>query len=91
MARTWHHGERNRARLFRDAHYCGAWPPRPTPPKQKRHARVMVWMRTPGWWIHEFMTVPERARTRNLIRYWLSNPDAEIIFSHPKRPHIYYY
>lgn len=110
MARTWHHGDRNRAKLFYDPYYPGrewvlkhvpgnppgkrwvfvenpAWAPR----KRKRHARIGFWMRTPGWWNREFMTVPLRAKTRNLIRYQMSHPGEDVIFPLSKKPYVYYW
>lgn len=114
MARTWHHGKRNRARLFCEYHSTHDWEmtlspeaprgvrwvwgqrPEPTPPKKKRYAREGNWMRTPGWWIREMMTRPQRAKTRLLLRKIVTGKleledVARSHFGHPRKPHVYYW
>lgn len=51
------------------------------------------WLRSPGWWIHDFMTRPQRAEVRRLTRVVmrLSDLDDAPEFPLAKKPHIYYW
>lgn len=73
MARTKHHGDRNKRALFGDE-----W----------------RWIKgNPGWWTREFMTVPQRARTRTLIGklHRLEDLEEAPLFPLAKKPHIYFW
>lgn len=49
---------------------------------------------TPGWWVHDFMTVPKRAACRNWEKDVVKHHDLEEITDCPdygRRPHVYYW
>lgn len=48
---------------------------------------------TPGWWVNEFMTRPQRAKTRALTHKVMALDDLEDAPEFPlaKKPHIYYW
>lgn len=48
---------------------------------------------TPSWWVREFMTVPQRARTRQILRRIMKMEDLEEapFLPHPKKPHVYFW
>jgi len=50
-------------------------------------------MSTPGWWVHDMMTVKERAITRMAIQrvYKLIDYDDYVEFPLHKKPHNYYW
>lgn len=100
MARTRHHGMKARQRLYPNFYVPACLSPlwrhradEPTPPKRRRSQQHLMWMTTPGWWIRDMMTRPQRARVRRLTQEALRSPDRgeAIMWPHPKRPHIYYW
>lgn len=89
MSRTFHHGNRT-GRKFYERFYpmdigCEATP------KQRRHKDAKWWLITPGWWIHDFMTVKQRAQVRQLLHETMREPTDAPLFPHPKKPHIYFW
>jgi len=51
------------------------------------------YMSTPSWWIHDTMTIKERARTRMAIQkvYKLIDYEDYVEFPLDKKPHEYYW
>ena len=51
------------------------------------------WGDSPGWWVHLFMEVPHRARTRNALKKILRLDNYEDAYVCPafKRPQEYYW
>ena len=63
--------------------------------KKKRHWQERGWMKTPMWWIHEYMTVPQRRRARAWEHRALTMTPEELEDTDPpdngRKPHIYYW
>lgn len=58
------------------------------------HHRRERWRRTPMQWVHDFMTVPRRAKERRLTRDFLKgrrDPDATPMPLGNNKPHEYYW
>ena len=93
MARTYHHGKRGKKKLFGTWHR-NSFPHAPAPPRKKRAVDDnWHWFRNdPGWWVREFMTKPQRARTRQLISKVMAMQDVEDapLFPLAKKPYLYY-
>lgn len=51
------------------------------------------WWSSPGWWVREMMTRPQRAKTRELINEVKKLDDLENAPEFPlaRKPHIYYW
>lgn len=92
MSRTYHHGERARAKYFNEP--MNRWwylrGEAPTPPKRKRYAQNGEWMRTPGWWVHEMMEVKYRAKARMILASVRGGTE-DVILPQARKPHIYYW
>ena len=94
MARTFHHGNKAKERHFGIClHWSRYKRPEETPPKRKRWKDEWHWMNTPGWWIKERMTVPQRAEVRQLKQKVMRLVDLEDAPEFPlvKKPHVYYW
>ena len=62
--------------------------------KKRRFGKNWRWLQqTPGWWVNEFMTTPQRAETRDLLRRVLKlrDPEDAPLFPLAKKPHLYYW
>lgn len=97
MSRTYHHGDKAKMCLFEGVKWqTSLWQHHlrdVEKPKRKRHADRFHWMRTPGWWIHDMITVSQRAQARALTTRVLKMHDIEEapFFPHPRKPHHYYW
>jgi hypothetical protein len=92
MARTYHHGIKARARKFGDKH-SRSYPQDPTSPKRRRTKHHLEWMNTPGWWIRQYMTRPQRSRTQAVIAKVFKLADLEDAPEFPlaKKPFLYFW
>jgi hypothetical protein len=63
------------------------------PHRRADRGDYLEWMTTPSIWVRDMMTVPQRAKTRALLRKVLKGEvDAdEVVFPHARKPHIYYW
>ena len=63
--------------------------------KKKRSYRESTWMKTPTWWIHEVMTVPQRREQRAWERkvIQMEVEDLDLVDTPPnsRKPHLYYW
>lgn len=63
--------------------------------KKKRHQVEKNWMRTPMWWIHEMMTVPQRAKNsiweKNVVKLGVEDLEDTDPPCFGRKPHIYYW
>ncbi len=63
--------------------------------KKKRTYHERNWMRTPMWFVHDFMTVPQRAAGRQwekkIVRVQIGSLDDEDTPSVGRKPHLYYW
>lgn len=97
MSRTYHHGSKAKARKFEGVgwgeHLSYIRPERGELLKRKRYVNNWAWMKTPGWWVHDMMTVPQRAEVRQLIGKTLRMQDVEDapLFPLAKKPYDYYW
>jgi len=79
MSRTRHHGDKAKQRKFEGR----------KGEKLKRSAPGWKWLNTPGWWTRLMMTAPQRRETRDMLKK--AGPDTDVMLSHPKRPHNYFW
>lgn len=93
MSRTFHHGDRAKAKRFGYKHYHHLYEGDPARPKLKRNHCHWKWMREPNWFIREYMTIPQRAEVRNLISKVEHLVDLEDTPEFPlaKKPKLYYW
>lgn len=97
MSRTRHHGDKAKRHLFEGVPFHWTWRDR----TDERRAKPLVkrrnfnwhWMKTPGWWVHDMMTVPQRAEVRELLGRVMRLSDLEDAPEFPlaKKPHDYYW
>ena len=63
--------------------------------KKKRSYRETTWMRTPMWWIHEMMTVPQRRQGRawehKVMSMAIEDLDLADTPPNSRKPHWYYW
>jgi hypothetical protein len=83
-----HHKAVARARKRRIvAYFNGDWIPK----KPWLHVNRMC-MVEPGYWVHEFMTRPARARDAHTCRLILAGRDPdEFVWGDNRKPHKYYW
>jgi hypothetical protein len=81
MSRTLHHGDKAKQRKFEGR----------KGEKLKRSVAGWHWMSTPGWWVREMMTAPQRRQTRDMLKKAERDPDAEQDWPHPTKPEQYYW
>lgn len=112
MSRTKHHGDKAKLLLFEGRRgrysddefwvHTGGCLHRLPGPKRKRSESRWFWMATPGWWVKEMMTKPQRAQTRAAIhevmkmQYVVDDPARWGYVDMPnfplaKKPHVYYW
>lgn len=63
--------------------------------KKKRSYRESTWLKTPMWWIHEMMTVPQRRQGRawehKVVAMAVEDLDLADTPPHGRKPHWYYW
>ena len=63
--------------------------------KKKRHRPEYTWMLTPMWWIHDFMTAPQRAKGKEWERQVVKLEVDDLIDvdlpSVGRKPHLYFW
>ena len=63
--------------------------------KKKRHFFEKQWMTTPMWWIHDYMTVPQRAKNtiweKRVLNVSMEELDLEDPPINGRKPHFYYW
>lgn len=63
--------------------------------KKKRSYREPHWMKTPMWWIHEMMTVPQRRKGRawehKVVAMSICDVDLADTPPNSRKPHWYYW
>ena len=63
--------------------------------KKKRSYHERNWMRTPMWWIHEMMTVPQRRQVRawehKVVAMEVEDLDLADTPPNGRKPHWYYW
>ena len=85
-----HHAARTRVRKSRILATRGAYWYWPAHQFWKPLNRSM--MNEPGWWVHEFMTRPARARDSHACRLIVCGQDPDhFVWGDNRKPHKYYW
>ncbi len=63
--------------------------------KKKRSYHERNWMRTPMWWVREFMTQPQRTHgkewEREVVKYRVADLEDVDTPNVSRKPHLYYW